>query len=67
MGHVVEDPECLGYTVVYDDVVCPWDCGNITTHRQYHRLKSAVIHGNTPPVIIKATFLERSGKSSQNE
>ena len=29
MGHAVADPECLGYTVMYDDTVGPFDCGNI--------------------------------------
>ena len=29
MGHAVADPECLGYTVMYDDIVGPFNCGNI--------------------------------------
>lgn len=27
MGHARADPECLGYTVAYDDIVGPFDCG----------------------------------------
>ena len=29
MGYAVAEPECLGYTVMYDDTVGPFDCGNI--------------------------------------
>lgn len=34
MGHILEDPECSGYTVMYDDAVTPLDQGYIITNSQ---------------------------------
>lgn len=34
MGHTAEDSECLGHTMMSDNVVCPLHCGDITVHWQ---------------------------------
>lgn len=51
------DPECLGHTVMCDDIAGPFDCGNIRINRHYQqRAMSAGLHGNAPHVITKEAF-----------
>ena len=33
MGHAGADSECLGHTVADDDIVGPFDCGDIVINR----------------------------------